>query len=325
MASPAVALTTHRPDLGGSLQEFDLMMNANGFIGARILRPINVAKKIGKFGRIPLEQLLQYRETLRAPASNYSRSRWTFIDDDYRCREHGLEEVIDEDEAEMYEDYFDAESVSRDRALHGILLAAERRAAAAIFDTTRWTGAPLTTSLSIPWSTHATATPIDDVDNARRQIWLNSGMNPNVLIINQEVLRHLRSCAQIIDRVKQQNFQDARPGALTAAALAELFLLREVIVADAAQNTANEGAAAQISPIWSDSLAMLCRVASTDDPREACIARTFRWKGGQADLGAIVESYDETQTRGRVIRVRHDVDEKVIYTEMGHLLTNVTA
>jgi hypothetical protein len=38
-----------------------------------------------------------------------------------------------------------------------------------------------------------------------------------------------------------------------------------------------------------------------------------------------VESYRDEKVRGDVIRVRHDVDEIVLYPEAGHLLSNITA
>ena len=66
MPSPSSALSTQRPDLAASLEEFDLMMDAEGFIGHRVLAFQDVAKQSGKFGVIPIEQLLQAKETARA-------------------------------------------------------------------------------------------------------------------------------------------------------------------------------------------------------------------------------------------------------------------
>jgi hypothetical protein len=37
-----------------------------------------------------------------------------------------------------------------------------------------------------------------------------------------------------------------------------------------------------------------------------------------------VESYREEQTRSDIIRVRHDVDELVLYKDAGFLLGNIT-
>ena len=74
MPSPTSALSTQRPDLAASLEGFDLMMDAEGFIGHRVMPRTPVARQSGNFGKIPIEQLLQNRETKRAPGSGYNRA-----------------------------------------------------------------------------------------------------------------------------------------------------------------------------------------------------------------------------------------------------------
>jgi hypothetical protein len=58
--------------------------------------------------------------------------------------------------------------------------------------------------------------------------------------------------------------------------------------------------------------------------RDACIGRTFHWSQDGSSIGGTVESYRDERVRGDVIRVRHDVDEIVLYPQAGHLLSNVT-
>ena len=41
--------------------------------------------------------------------------------------------------------------------------------------------------------------------------------------------------------------------------------------------------------------------------------------------GMVTEQSFYEGVRGNVVRVRHDVAEKVLYTEAGHLLSNITA
>ena len=78
MASPTAALTQSRPDLSASFEEFDLEMDRQGYISHRVLPTIDVGAQAGRFGIIPVEQLLQNRDTARAPGSGYSRGKWNF-------------------------------------------------------------------------------------------------------------------------------------------------------------------------------------------------------------------------------------------------------
>ena len=80
MPAPTTSLATLRPDLAGSLTEFDLQANEGGFVARQVLPVMNVAKSSGSYGIIPIEQLLQERDTARAPGSGYARGNWEFDD-----------------------------------------------------------------------------------------------------------------------------------------------------------------------------------------------------------------------------------------------------
>lgn len=324
MAAPSTSLSTLRPDLGASFQEWSLAMSQAGYIAHRVLPVFETAKKSGTFGRIPIEQLLQQRDTARAPGSGYSRGNFTFIEDSFACKEQGAEEPVDDSEEEIYSDYFELEQVAANRAFLAVLNNAEQRAANLIFNASTWTGAAYTTAITNEWDDAANATPIDDVEAAIQTVWDNSGLWPDSLVINRKVFRNLRNCAQIVDRSKAQGFMDVRPGAINEQQLAVVFDVKQVIVAGSPINSAKEGQAASLSPIWSDEYAMVCRIASSNDIKEPCIGRTMHWAQDGSEIGGTVETYREEQTRSDIVRVRHDVHEKVFYVDAGHLLSNVT-
>lgn len=324
MPSPTSSLATLRPDLAGSLMEFDLAMDRMGFIGHRVFPVFETAKKSGTFGKIPIEQLLQSPDTLRAPGSGYARGKFKFSPTSFACEEHGYEEPVDDTESEMYREYFDAELVSTQRALDAVLRNAEIRIAAKVFDAATWTGGSLTTAVTNEWDDHANATPAADVLAAALKVYAASGLWPNALVVNIKVRKHLAHCAEIVDKAKSQGFMDVRPGKMNDAAIAAALDIEELIVAGSPKNTANQSATASISPIWSDEYAMVCRVARTNDIKEPCIGRTLHWGMDGSQVGGTVESYREEQIRSDVIRCRHDVDEVALHVESSHLLSNIT-
>ena len=320
MPSPSTSLATQRPDLAASFEAFDLEAEKQNYIGTQVAPVVTTASQAGVFGKIPLDQLLQQRDTKRAPGSGYSRGRFTFTTATYACEEHGAEEPVDDRESKMYANYFDAERVASARAMSAVLRNAEIRWAAAIFNTTTWTGASLTTDVSgTPWATVGTAVPLTNVEAAVQKVYDNSGLWPNALVISKKVYRNLRNTTSIIDRVKYQGFMDVRAGNISAEAIAQAFDLR-LIIAGGSKNSALEGQTATPAEIWGSTYTMVCRVATTNDPKEPCIARTFHWDAdGSQPLGRF-ESYRDETVRGDVIRCRHDVDEIVMYAQAGHLL-----
>jgi hypothetical protein len=326
MPSPTSSLATQRPDLATFL-EFDLASEDAGYIATQVLPVMSVASQAGNFGKIPLEQLLQQRQTLRAPGAGYARGNWTFDKATYATDEHGAEEPVDDREAKMYAEYFDAEQVSTMRAFSSVLRNAEQRVADAVFNATTWTGASLTTAVTNEWDTNhtANAVPITDVEAAVNKVYDGSGLWPNALIINRKVFRNLRNLDQIVERINSEGAGNAsKPSDITAEMLARVFDLDYVIVAGTSRNSAKEGQSATPVQIWSSEYAMICRIATGNDMREPCIGRTFHWSSDGSSIGGTVESYRDEVIRGNVIRVRHDVDEVILYPQAGHLLSNVT-
>lgn len=324
MPSPSSSLATLRPDLATFL-EFDLESEKAGYIATEVLPVMSVASQAGVFGKIPIEQLLQQRDTRRAPGSGYSRGSFTFTTATYATEEHGAEEPVDDREAKMYAEYFDAEQVSTMRAFSAVLRNAEQRAADLVFNTTTWTGASLTTAPTNEWDDAVNAVPVTDVEAAVKKIYENSGLWANALVINRQVFRNLRNSAQVIDRIESAGAGNATKARdITVEMLKAVFDLDYIIVAGASRNSAKEGQAATPAQIWSGEYAMVCKIATGNDMREPCIGRTFHWSDDGSVIGGSVESYRDEVVRGNVIRVRHDVDEVVLYPQAGHLLSNIT-
>lgn len=316
--------TMIRPDLGAAFSEFDIEAGERGYIAPQVLPILPVAKQSGQFPRIPVEQLLKKRDVLRANGSGYSRSDWSFVEEHYATKEYGVEEPVDDREAAIYRNYFDAELESAGIAVGALLDAAERRVAGKIFNTTAFANTAVTTT----WSTHATATPIADVEDAVQAVWNQCGLWPNALILTVQAFRALRQCAEIVERIESAGAGDsALAGKITTRQIAQAFSLDRCIVAGATGNSANEGQDVTFSPIWDKTMAMVARVATTPGLREPCLGRTYAWESegrfGDGEGRVLIETYREDQIRSDVVRVRHDVDEKILYSEAGHILTGV--
>ena len=320
MPSPSSSLATLRPDLGASLEEFDLAMDRQGFIGLDVLPVIETMKQSGPFGKIPVEELLKKAQTRRAPGSGYARGDWEFETDSYATEEHGFEEPVDDREAEMYAEYFDAELVSAEVARDTVMRAQEERIADLVFNASTFSA----TSVTNEWDDATNATPIEDVKASKIRVYAACGMWPDSLIISKTVFLNLRECDEIIDRLKYQGFQDVRSAMIGPQALAAVFDLRQVLVGGGTENTASEGQTASFAGYWSNEYAMVAKLARTRSIKEPCLGRTFHWGEDGSQIGTTFESYREEKIRGEVVRARHDVPEKQLYTACGDPMDNTT-
>lgn len=325
MPSPSEALSTLRPDLGGSFEDFDLAMDRLGFIGHRVLPVLETKVASGTFGRIPLAQLLKNADTARTSRSGYPRGDWEFEQETFATKEFGFEEPVDHRDVNLYGEFFDAEMVSAEMARDQVLRGGEKRIADLIFNATTWNGASLTTGVTDEWDDFENALPITDIEGAVVKVYDGTGLWPNALIINRKVFRNLRNCLQIIDRIASSGAgSPTKAKDITAQMLAQVFDLDYVLVAGSSRNSALEGQAATPTQIWSSEYAMVARIATTNNVKEPCLGRTFHWGVDGSQIGGTMETYDDAKVRGEVVRCRNEVHEKVIAAAFGHLLSNVT-
>lgn len=325
MPFPSSDLGQARPDLTGGLEEFDIVADRQGFIGAQVLPVRDVATASGRFGKITVESLLQNVDTRRAPTADYAESEWKFEPETFATEEHGFQMPIDEHDEAVYEDWFDLEQMTADIVRDVVLRNYEKRVAAAIFNATTWTGASLTTAVTNEWDDVTNATPIVDVNAAADYVYANSGLRANAIIMNAAVFRNLRLTDNITAKIASTGAgASIVPGRITRQQIAECLDLDYVLVAGASYNTSNEGQSAAFGRIWSNEYAMVCRIATTANIKEPCIGRTIHWGGDGSQFGGTIETFGFAKNRSNYVRCRHEVQEKVLYVQAGHLLSNIT-
>lgn len=324
IGSSTAATVNLRPDLA-SFFEFDVELEKEGFVGNKVLPIVNVSLQSDNPGKIPVEQLLQVGSTARASGSGYSRGQWKFERFVYATEEHGWEEPVDDRDKQRYSNMFDAEAIATLRAQSIIARNYETRVASAIFNTTTWNGASLTTGITNEWDDFTNAVPLTDVEAAVQKVYDGSGLKANALVVNWKVFRNLRNCDQVIERIQSQGAGDRTLATdVTARMLAEAFDLDYVIVAGSSKNSAAQGQAASIGQIWSGEYAMVCRVSDSMDMRDPCLGRTFHWTGDGSALDGVIETYRDETVRSDIVRCRFESDEVVMYPQAGHLLSNIT-
>lgn len=305
--------------------QLDLEAERAGFIWPLVFPVFEAALAADSFGKITVESLLRDVDTTRAPRSGYPRDDFEWTTDSYSTQEHGFEGLIDENEARRYAHWLNYDLVVARRTLDAVMRHAERRVADKVFNASTWTGESLTTAVTNEWDDLTNATPIADVEAAKQKVWEGTGLDANALIINKYVYNNLKRCEDVKDALASSGAgSSVVAGKITMAMLAEVFDLKKIIVAGGSRNSAKRGQDRSLSRIWSNEYAMVCRVPETDDLDEPGIGRTFHWSGDGSQIDCEFETYYSKENRSDVVRYRNQTDEKLLYTECGHLLSNIT-
>jgi hypothetical protein len=335
-----------RWDLSFSYGEFSLEANRKKFVGHRVLRPAFMALQAASYLRVKIASLLApIQDTLRAPKTGYKRSSFEFDQASYATQDHGLEEVVDDRQIEIYSQVIKQEMYALKRAVNGVLQKYEDDVAQAVFNTGTFANAAagaVEGGNACPWNGSAAnvanATPLDTFDAACEIVARKCGSQPNSLIITDWGLKKLIRTAQITNLLKFSGFDDPKAFYRALPALAELLQIEEIIVAKGWKNTSDETAAGPAAPtltrLWDPTMCMVCHISQEEDAEaaEPTIGRTFMWSaengelpGAEGDsIGCIVEEYREEQRRGGTIRARNDRQIQVFHPEAGYLITDCT-
>ena len=330
-----------RFDLSISYEEFSLRANRKGYAGLKVLPAIGVMFQQASFLRVRIASVLgPVEDTHRNPDGSYKRSDFEWIQDSYLTEEHGVEETLDDAMLKIYPE-IKAEQIKVERAINRVLQSYEQEVAAAVFNTSTWTGAALTLAAGIvggsgalPWSGKSSAIPIQDIDGAIELVKSNCGAKPNALVLTDYALRKLKRTDQIENLLKYSGKDDPKDlGSLTG--LAELFGLEKIIVADGFYNARSEGTTPVLTRLWDRTMAMVCHISDTQDIEdpEPRIGNTILFSEenaaipGEGDMeqSLIIEEYREEDRRGGTFRARDYYQVKILHPEAGFLITGVTA
>lgn len=347
MGVPTTAIT--RFDLSLTYQEFSLIANLKKYIGLLVLPPIGVEQEAADFAKVKIDSLLgKIEKTVRAPRATYNRDSWEWTKDSYAVEEHGVEEQVDDATVERYGDIIRVELLSRMRAVSRLLSRLEYDIAAAVFNTSTWTGAALTGSVGTAWTVPSTADPVANIDAAHLKVNANCGEDANTLVLTKKAFTAMIRTARLEGLLKydasemlfamQSGQNQSMVNAFTSG-LKELLQVERILIGRGFKNTADKGQTASMSRVWDDTMAMLCCVH--DDGMEGdlespspCIGRTiFTTKNdeplpGSSDAGVgslIMEEYRDDTVRGGIIRPRNKRQVKILHPEAGFLMTGVTA
>lgn len=307
---------TARPDLKAAVLEHQ--GQEGDFIGTKIFPVFDTEKQSGTFPLVTRESIMRLSDTKRAPRSKYNRDGFEVSEGSFKCEENGHEQPLDDGERELYKDQFEADLVATMIGRNRVLMNQELRIKALVQNTATFTGSDLFTdvSSSAPWAT-AGSDVLLTVRTYKKKVKANCGLNPNALIISENVRELLKGNTGIKDAIKY--VKELTDEELNSA-LARLFGFKYVIVGGASYNSAKEGQTFVGSGIWLDTYATIAVIA--ENPRDLSqpgLGRTFNWVSDAAD-NVIVEQYREEKIRSDVFRVRQYTDEVLVDPYFAHML-----
>lgn len=171
----------------------------------------------------------------------------------------------------------------------------------------------------------AASTPIEDVHAALDRILQSTGFLPNKLVMGRAVWTALKNHPDIIDRVKYGQ----TPGGtakISLQALADLFEVQEIMVMNAIENTAKEGAANAHSFIGGKK-ALLVYAPPSPGLQVPTAGYTFSWTGflGAGAMGGRIKKFRMEHLESDRVEIQMAFDQKLVSADLGHFWDTVVA
>jgi len=190
----------------------------------------------------------------------------------------------------------------------------------AYFTTSKWT---TDTAASPKWDA-ANSTPIEDVRLAKRTILASTGFFANKAVCTRNVYDVLLDHPDIVGRIDRGQTPNG-PAVATRQNLAALFELDEVLVADAIQNTAAEGATAAHSFISGTDGFLLLHVPRSPGIMTPSAGYTFTWSGftGAAENGMRIKRFRMEHLESDRVEIQSAYAQKLVAPDLGYFYNDV--
>jgi hypothetical protein len=313
-----ISSASANPVLNGHANKF--LRDRAGFAGLRLFPVFATGLQSADYYVFDRENLLLVPDNARhAPGSPYRRIRMKVSDDNYSCKDYGLEAPVADSERSKYASFLAADQAAVDMLVDMILIGHERR----VRDIATNTANVPNASPGTKWD-QANSDPFADCDAAKEAIRKATGLKANTMLINADVKNVLKEHPKVLEKIKYTGQGGIIPESALASVLAQAFGVREVIIAESVEATNQEGQALTPADIWLDTV-IFAHVRSEQNLMAPNFGRTFMWTafGGRDTIQ--VETYRDEPVKSDVHRALHHVDEKLVGGEAGYLLTNVLA
>lgn len=222
------------------------------FIAEQILPAISVAQTTGLIGKYSNNHL-RIVNTVHKGKGNYQQlESITVTSDSYNIEDHGLFDVITENDMRNFEKPFDAEVDTTISLTLAQMLAKENGLATALRSTGTITqNTTLSGNAQYNNLSHADSKPLENKLVADAAIRDAIGRKPNTLIASEETIDNLRFHESLMDNL---GFKFNRTGGMTVDELARALQVEKILIGKAMYNSAKEGQTDVLASIWGNDM-----------------------------------------------------------------------
>lgn len=288
----------------------------DGYIASQVLPFKAVKQKSGLIGEYG-QSHLRIERSLVGGRGKYRRVEAIVRGSEtYLIESHGLEGLVTEDDYRNVEQPFEAESDETEGLTSMILLEKEKVLADAMTSTAVLTQ-NTTLGAGATYDEYNSSDPIGDFRTAREAVYAGCGLPPNRAVMDWLTFNALAYHPGILDAL---GFTQARAGQLNPTELAKAMGVEELLIGSVCYNSAAEGAADSLDPVWGDNI-IFYRAPKKAGKKEVSLGLQL----GFADQRRVFKNPENNPPNSTSILVDDHYDWVFANVGAGYLIKNTRA
>jgi hypothetical protein len=308
------------------------LQNASNFVADRVFPNVPVPKQSDRYYTYDRGDFNRDEMTLRAPGTESAGGGYR-IDNTptYYAPVYAFHKDIDDQVRSNSDSVLSPDREATLYVTHKALIKREKLWVSKFFGAGLWThdwdgvnGSP-TTNQVYQWNDYTNSDPIINVREGKRTVMQSTGFMPNKLVLGRAVYDILVDHPDVIDRVKYGQTSGG-PAMANKETLAKLFEVDEVLVMDAIENTANEGATNRHSFIGGKR-ALLVYAPSSPGLMVPTAGYTFSWTGflGAGAAGNRIKQFRMEHLAADRVEIEMAFDQRLISADLGFFWDTIVA
>ena len=286
-----------------------------GFIGDLVFPRVLVSKDSDKYFIYDYSAMNRVEAGLRAPGARAVSSGYTLTTGSFAALEYSFEHQIPDRVRSNADAPLDIEADGAMFTALQIERKVESLVQTAINTSGNWT-TNVTLSGTSQWSDEVNSTPFSVFNTARQTVLLQIGKKPNTIVMGYQVFDTLKDHPDLLNRIKYTGTAE-RPAMVTAAMMAAMFQVDQVLVGEAVYESATEGATSSPAFMWGKH-AWMGYVPANAALKTASAGYTFT-RGRETDM------YREDATKSDFVRSSEVLAVEVTAAGAGYRIVNAVA
>lgn len=308
------------------------VQSADGFVADKVFPIVPSEHQSDEFYVFDMGDFNRDEAKDRAPATESAGGGFTLTTDNYKCVVKAFHKDLPWQHLKNADKAVSLERAAVDFVTNKMLIAKEKQFVTSYFAGgiwgTDWDGVASgenNTSTFRQWSDYSNSNPIQDVEAMRLSIKLKTGYNPNKLVLGAQVYSKLKNHPDFIERISG-GATTAQPAKVIKQLMAELFEVDEVLVLDAIENTAKEGATASNAFIGGKG-ALLVHAAAAPGIMTPSAGYTFSWSSyiGGSEMGIGMDRFEMRPIKADRVEGEIAFAQKKVAGDLGGYFDTIVA